>query len=174
MDGRYAELLYGSTVLAGRIPFVRLEIIMGIYPVVLIHGTVTNDLRHDRGACHEKTFPVAAHHGPRVRVILKSAVAIDEQDVGSDARVTIGALHGKDGRIEDIAKALCANGPEAIAQTKVLIEQVCHFDWERAVDITTKLIAERRISAEGQEGMQAFLEKRSPAWMQREQPEHTK
>ena len=79
-----------------------------------------------------------------------------------------------DGRIEDIAKALCANGPEAIAQSKVLIEQVCHFEWERAVDITTKLIAERRISAEGQEGMQAFLDKRSPAWMQREQPEHTK
>ncbi len=71
-----------------------------------------------------------------------------------------------DKQIERVVDALCANGPEAIAQSKVLIEQMCRFDWERAVDITTKLIAERRISPEGQEGMKAFLEKRSPSWAQ--------
>lgn len=67
-------------------------------------------------------------------------------------------------KIDSVIQALCANGPEAIAQSKVLIEQVSHFDWDRAVDITTKMIAERRISKEGQEGMKAFLEKRPPAW----------
>jgi methylglutaconyl-CoA hydratase len=67
-------------------------------------------------------------------------------------------------KIEGLIHALCANGPEAITQSKVLIEQVSRFDWERAVDITTKMIAERRISKEGQEGMKAFLEKRPPAW----------
>jgi methylglutaconyl-CoA hydratase len=66
--------------------------------------------------------------------------------------------------IDGLLTAILANAPEAIAQCKVLIEQVIHFDWERAVDITTKLIAERRISAEGQEGMRAFLEKRPPRW----------
>ncbi|WP_303674645.1 enoyl-CoA hydratase/isomerase family protein [Vampirovibrio chlorellavorus] len=71
-----------------------------------------------------------------------------------------------DNQLETVLAALCANGPEALAHSKILIEQVCRFDWERAVDITTKLIAERRISAEGQEGMQAFLEKRSPTWVQ--------
>lgn len=70
-----------------------------------------------------------------------------------------------DHQLETVLAALCANGPEAISQSKVLIEQVCRFDWERAVDITTKLIAERRISVEGQEGMKAFLEKRSPTWV---------
>lgn len=70
-----------------------------------------------------------------------------------------------DEKIDKVVQALCANGPEAVSQSKVLIEQVCHFEWERAVDITTKMIADRRISKEGQEGMLAFLEKRQPAWI---------
>jgi methylglutaconyl-CoA hydratase len=73
-------------------------------------------------------------------------------------------VHSLDQKISNIIQALCANAPEALSQSKVLIEQVIHFDWERAVDITTKMIAERRISMEGQEGMKAFLEKRPPAW----------
>jgi methylglutaconyl-CoA hydratase len=71
-----------------------------------------------------------------------------------------------DSQIAAIVQTLCANGPEAISQCKVLIEQVCRMDWERAVDITTKMIADRRTSKEGQEGMKAFLEKRPPAWVQ--------
>jgi methylglutaconyl-CoA hydratase len=70
-----------------------------------------------------------------------------------------------DARVDALLTALLANGPEAVTQCKVLIAQVCHFDWERAVDITTKMIAERRASDEGQEGMRAFLEKRSPRWV---------
>ena len=31
--------------------------------------------------------------------------------------------------------------------------------------ITTDTIAQRRVSAEGQEGLKAFLEKRKPAWI---------
>lgn len=71
-----------------------------------------------------------------------------------------------DEKIDSVVKSICGNGPEAIAQCKVLIEQVCRMDWERAVDITTKMIADRRTSKEGQEGMKAFLEKRSPTWTQ--------
>lgn len=79
----------------------------------------------------------------------------------SEAVADEAALNDK---ISTIVEALKANGPEAVCQCKVLIEQVCHFDWDRAVDITTKMIAERRASTEGQEGMKAFLEKRPPAW----------
>ncbi len=70
-----------------------------------------------------------------------------------------------DEQIAQIITALSANGPEAVSQCKVLIEQVCRLDWDRAVDITTKMIADRRISKEGQEGMKAFLEKRNPSWV---------
>ena len=70
-----------------------------------------------------------------------------------------------DAAIDSLLAAIVGNGPEAISQCKVLLEQVFHIDWDRAVDITTKMIAERRISKEGQEGMKAFLEKRTPAWL---------
>lgn len=71
-----------------------------------------------------------------------------------------------DAKVLDLLQAICANGPEALSYCKVLIEHVLHFEWERATDITTKMIAERRVSQEGQEGMKAFLEKRPPAWAQ--------
>lgn len=70
-----------------------------------------------------------------------------------------------DSGIETLLDAIIANGPEAVSHCKVLIEQVCRFDWDRAVDITTKMIAERRASTEGQEGMHSFLEKRPPNWL---------
>jgi len=75
-----------------------------------------------------------------------------------------------DARIDAVLDTLLLNGPDAVAQCKVLIEQVCHTEWSRAVDITTKLIAERRSSREGQEGMKAFLEKREPNWVKRGTP----
>jgi methylglutaconyl-CoA hydratase len=70
-----------------------------------------------------------------------------------------------DSKIEQLVHALKANGPEAIAHCKVLIDKVAPFNWDCATDITTKMIAERRASGEGQEGMHSFLEKRSPAWL---------
>lgn len=70
-----------------------------------------------------------------------------------------------DGRIEAIINAILTNGPEAVSQCKTLIEEIWHFDWDRAFDIATKMIAKKRISPEGQEGMKAFLEKRSPGWV---------
>jgi methylglutaconyl-CoA hydratase len=37
--------------------------------------------------------------------------------------------------------------------------------WSKKRADVTGLIAERRVSAEGQEGLQSFLEKRTPAWL---------
>lgn len=70
-----------------------------------------------------------------------------------------------DEAIDKLVQALLANGPQAVSFGKVLIEQIWHFDWDRAFDIATKMIAQRRSSEEGQEGMKAFLEKRSPNWI---------
>lgn len=70
--------------------------------------------------------------------------------------------------IENVAESILANGPEAVAAAKVMIREVRGFDWDRAAKITTEQIAKRRISAEGQEGMKAFLEKRSPNWIEEE------
>lgn len=67
--------------------------------------------------------------------------------------------------VHSVAEALKANGPEAVSYCKRLIDEVSGLDWEKTVDITTRRIAERRSSTEGQEGMKSFLEKRSPAWL---------
>ena len=47
---------------------------------------------------------------------------------------------------------------------KKLIEQVAALNPEEAIPLTSRVIAERRASAEGKEGLSAFLEKRSPSW----------
>jgi methylglutaconyl-CoA hydratase len=55
-------------------------------------------------------------------------------------------------------------GPEAVAAAKTLIPTVWSHSAEAAADLTARAIAARRVSKEGQEGLRAFLEKRSPSW----------
>jgi len=64
-------------------------------------------------------------------------------------------------RVEELLKA----GPRAIAEAKALIREV---SWRRVEEMqryTVERIAELRVSAEGQEGLRAFLEKRKPDWI---------
>jgi methylglutaconyl-CoA hydratase len=56
------------------------------------------------------------------------------------------------------------NGPEAMAVCKTLLENVPAMPLEKALEYTADGIAKLRISKEGQEGMNAFLEKRPPKW----------
>ena len=61
---------------------------------------------------------------------------------------------------ERIVAELLAAGPEAVRAAKHLIR-------ERPIGPeTARLIAERRVSAEGREGLRAFLEKRAPSWVE--------
>lgn len=58
------------------------------------------------------------------------------------------------------------NGPEAMAVCKKLLETVPGMPLDEAKQYTADDIAKLRISPEGQEGMNAFLEKRLPKWRQ--------
>jgi methylglutaconyl-CoA hydratase len=69
-----------------------------------------------------------------------------------------------DERIAWFVKLLKKNGPEALAACKQVLREVQPVDWDAATAATARRIAERRVSAEGQDGLHAFLEKRSPAW----------
>jgi methylglutaconyl-CoA hydratase len=53
--------------------------------------------------------------------------------------------------------------PEAVREAKRLIREV-GSRLPTEADITTTAIADRRVSAEGQDGLRAFLEKRKPGW----------
>ena len=66
--------------------------------------------------------------------------------------------------IEEISKAVAANGPAAIAACKRTLSEVGGMQWDAVQALTTQRIAELRVSPEGQEGLKAFLEKRSPNW----------
>ncbi|GIL17543.1 MAG: enoyl-CoA hydratase [Oligoflexia bacterium] len=56
------------------------------------------------------------------------------------------------------------SGPEAVRATKKLIHEISGASPAQAKDAVTQVIAERRVSAEGQEGLKSFLEKRKPSW----------
>jgi methylglutaconyl-CoA hydratase len=70
-----------------------------------------------------------------------------------------------DGVVDEWVSALLANGPEAIAACKDLIAAVAARPVDEAmIADTARRITERRSSAEGREGVGAFLEKRKPSW----------
>lgn len=71
--------------------------------------------------------------------------------------------------VNSLIELLRTSGPEAIAQCKKLLYDVSNvLTLEQAIEYTAKMIAEIRISPEGQEGMAAFLEKRKPKWVKKE------
>ena len=69
-----------------------------------------------------------------------------------------------DAAIDGYLKELLTAGPEAVAAAKALIPAVWPRSVADAAAITAAAIAKRRVSAEGQEGLSAFLEKRPPGW----------
>lgn len=69
-----------------------------------------------------------------------------------------------DAWVATIAEALRRNGPQALARAKREIQAVAGMPWDTLRERTAQAIAELRVSAEGQEGLRAFLEKRPPAW----------
>lgn len=70
------------------------------------------------------------------------------------------------GRAEQLSRRLLQNGPRAMAEVKALVAEVAlsSLDDELIAD-TAERIAETRASAEGREGLSAFLEKRKPGWI---------
>ena len=67
-------------------------------------------------------------------------------------------------RVTAYVRAFLDAAPGAIAAAKALIRQVSDRSVGDAMPIAAQVIADRRVSAEGQEGLRAFLEKRKPSW----------
>jgi methylglutaconyl-CoA hydratase len=70
-----------------------------------------------------------------------------------------------DATVEGIVEALVANGPAAVKACKRLVQDVAGRDITPELRTQTALrIADIRASDEGREGVQAFLQRREPAW----------
>jgi methylglutaconyl-CoA hydratase len=83
----------------------------------------------------------------------------------------IGLVHavvpesGLDETVEGYLRDILACAPSALAVAKRLIRDVHGRRPDEVIGLTTATIAEQRTSPDGQEGMQAFLEKRKPRWV---------
>ncbi len=87
------------------------------------------------------------------------------ESIGLVSRVV--PLEEMDASIDDCVASLSKAGPEAQAAIKSMLRQLSVGSDESEVrDLTVRLIAERRASNEGREGMAAFLERREPRWHQ--------
>jgi methylglutaconyl-CoA hydratase len=83
---------------------------------------------------------------------------------------TIGLVHAvveSDAIEESVGRfvdAVLACGPEAVAATKALIRRVAAGPSPERASLAAETLADARVSAEGQEGLRAFLEKRRASW----------
>jgi methylglutaconyl-CoA hydratase len=73
-----------------------------------------------------------------------------------------------DGVVNRIVENLVTSGPEALATCKRMVRMVSDQDLDTAGPATAEMIARLRMSPEGQEGMSAFLDRRTPAWRRSE------
>ena len=72
-----------------------------------------------------------------------------------------------DAAVSSLVDSLLVNSPAAMAASKQLVFDVAGQPISDAlIDMTCQRIADIRVSPEGQEGLSAFLEKRSPNWIQ--------
>ncbi|MFT2111555.1 enoyl-CoA hydratase-related protein [Marinomonas sp. 2405UD68-3] len=70
---------------------------------------------------------------------------------------------------ETMIQQLSQNSPQATKASKTLIFSVSQQDIStKLIQHTTQCIADIRVSEEGQEGLNAFLNKRRPAWVSKE------
>ncbi len=69
-----------------------------------------------------------------------------------------------DSEVDKLIKFIISSGPQAVAMAKKLIGEVSAMTPEQFKPYTAEMIARLRISDEGQEGMDAFLNKRKPRW----------
>jgi methylglutaconyl-CoA hydratase len=70
-----------------------------------------------------------------------------------------------DETVETLVCAILSNGPDAVRAAKDLVASVANREIDSAlIEDTCVRIAHIRVSEEGQEGLGAFLGKRSPNW----------
>lgn len=95
------------------------------------------------------------------------------ETIAADTACRLGLVHEAvpheqlDDAMAEIIAALLAGGPFALKACKELVASISHHGATASQTLrkrTAELIAQLRVSAEGQEGLAAFLEKRRPGW----------
>ncbi len=123
------------------------EVKLGLVPAVISPFVLA---KIGRSAARELFLTGARFTAQRAREIGLVHAAVASQEL--------------DAAVSGYVAQLLGGGREAMATAKGLIAEVWPAPLETAQVITAQAIAMRRVSAEGQEGLTAFLEKRPPHW----------
>ena len=112
-------------------------------------------------------YVVAAMGPRRARGLFATGTVFDAaaaERYGLVTEVVAGAAELEAAR-DRLAQEIMACGPEAVAESKLLVAEVANRDIDHIMDDTARRIARIRVSPEGQEGIAAFLERRKPSWL---------
>jgi methylglutaconyl-CoA hydratase len=123
------------------------EVRLGILPGVISPYVVATI---GRSAARELFLTGAKFSADRAREIGLVHAVVDAKDLDAAVRAYVNGFLG------------C--GPRAITATKALIARLADCPPTDVVTISAEAIAAVRTSAEGQEGLRAFLEKRRATW----------
>ena len=112
---------------------------------------------------------VIAAIGPRqARRLFLTAQTIDVTEARSCGLIHLDSPADQlDEAVETQVRMLLKGGPQALAACKSLIAEVVDAGQEKATHLkrrTAEIIAQLRVSDEGQEGLSAFLDKRPARW----------
>lgn len=69
-------------------------------------------------------------------------------------------------KVDSLVSHVLANGPRAVREAKALIRKLPGMTLEKRIKLAVDTLVRVRSSAEGQEGLSAFLEKRRASWIE--------
>ncbi|MCD6217633.1 enoyl-CoA hydratase/isomerase family protein [bacterium] len=97
-------------------------------------------------------------------------LCLTAESIDAERALAIGLVHRivehveLDNEVKILCDKLMECGPEALATTKNLLEKIPLMSFTEARVHTAEVIGRQRMSEEGQEGMEAFIEKRKASW----------
>jgi methylglutaconyl-CoA hydratase len=99
------------------------------------------------------------------------ALALTGERFDAQRALAIGLVHevvandeSLDAAVARVLGELRTASPTGVAATKRLFANVAEATYDATLELTAQAIAAQRTSAEGQDGLRAFLDKRAPAW----------
>jgi methylglutaconyl-CoA hydratase len=98
------------------------------------------------------------------------ALALTGERFDARRALAIGLVHevvaaeALEGAVERVVREALSASQTGVAATKALIRSVVDAHYDDTLETTATAIAKQRVSAEGQEGLRAFLERRPAAW----------
>jgi methylglutaconyl-CoA hydratase len=108
---------------------------------------------------------------PRIGVGAARALFLTGERFGTERALAIGLVSevvpdrpSLAARVEALVGEVLSAGPEAVRNAKAVIADQWGLSRSEALMLTVKRAARQRVSAEGQEGLGAFLDKRRPSW----------